>query len=238
MLRLESTEVHVWHRHTYSIRDDIVASANKSLSAEEHARRDRLYFEADRRDFTMAHDLLRRALSHYKEVPPSSWRFVTNEFGKPFVAGHHLKDLSFSLSHTKGSVACAITSHSPVGVDIERTDRQVNVTEMAELWFSESERAWLRDVSDELSRLRFTQLWTLKEAYLKATGIGLSGSLVSPSFYVNDGQVFVDCVPTVQHRNWHFASFDIGHSVQLGLAVCASDKPPITVRNADIDSFI
>jgi 4'-phosphopantetheinyl transferase len=69
-----------------------------------------------------------------------------------------------------------------LGLDIERADRSLAVMEIANRHFSEKEAAWLRHCSDETRAVRFTELWTLKEAFLKATGVGLSGSLAIVSF--------------------------------------------------------
>ena len=67
-------------------------------------------------------------------------------------------------------------------MDVQRTDQPQCVEEIADRYFSEKEAAWLRQCSGELRNIRFAELWTLKEAFLKAVGVGLSGSLASISF--------------------------------------------------------
>ena len=184
MSRHNQSDVYVWFRGTAALDGEAVRSADQHLSAEERARRDRLHFDADRRDFTIAHDLLRRALSKYADVPPIDWRFATDNYGKPSIetVDPQVRALSFSLSHTRGCVACAIASSVPLGVDVQRTDQSQCIQEVADRHFSEKEAALLRQCSDELRNIRFAELWTLKEAFLKAVGVGLSGSLASISF--------------------------------------------------------
>ncbi|MGO8792949.1 MAG: 4'-phosphopantetheinyl transferase family protein [Terriglobia bacterium] len=230
---LGESDVHVWYRITTLLGNAAVQLADRHLSGEERSRRDRLHFEADRRDFTIAHDLLRRALSKYKEIPPADWRFATNDYGKPLIAGFdpQMGALSFSLSHTRGCVACAIAPNAPVGVDVEQTDRLLCGNELADRFFSEDEAAWLRQCSVEIYGTRFAELWTLKEAYLKALGVGLSGPLDSISFRFDEhGRIDFMGPSMVQPREWHFALFEPSHSVRLGVVVRSVDRPHFSIR--------
>jgi 4'-phosphopantetheinyl transferase len=215
-----------------------VNSADRYLSPEERVRRDRLRFGADRRDFTIAHDLLRRTLSYYKDVPPGDWQFATNEHGKPSIdsVDPQLGAMSFSLSHTRGCVACAIAPTAPVGVDIERIDRSLSVQEIADRYFSEDEAVWLRRCSDEIYPVRFAELWTLKEAFLKAMGVGLSGSLASVTFRLDQpGRILFTAPSVVEHKEWHFALFDLGSNMRLGVAIRSGGQPRFTVRQDGVD---
>lgn len=110
-------------------------------------------------------------------------RYVEGEHGKP--AFEHYPDLHFSLSHSGTLVACAI-GEVPLGVDVQSivTAREslVNYT------MNESEKARLHALNDlDAQNAYFTQLWTLKESYAKATGTGLTHDF--PSFEVTDGEV-------------------------------------------------
>ena len=207
MAALNQSDVYIWYRSTTSLDGEAVKSADQHLSIEERARRDQLRFGADRRDFTIAHDLLRRALSRYADMPPTDWRFATNEYGKPSIESidPQVRALSFSLSHTRGCVACAITSNVPLGVDVERIDQSQRVQEIADRYFSEKEAAWLRQCSDELRNIRFAELWTLKEAFLKAIGVGLSGSLTDVSFGFDEhARVEISGPSTIDPRRMAF----------------------------------
>lgn len=110
-------------------------------------------------------------------------RYVESEHGKPALVGH--PEIHFSLSHSGNLVACAI-GEVPLGVDVQTiaTAREslVNYT------MSESEKAHLHTIEDMAGRnTYFTQLWTLKESYAKATGTGLTHDF--PAFEVVDGAV-------------------------------------------------
>lgn len=229
---MRPSEVHIRYRKTLCLTDGDITDAERYLSIEERARRDRFHFDADRRDFTIAHDLLRRTLSFYGNVSPADWRFKTNEYGKPSIESEDsdLAAISFSISHTKGGVACGVTFGEPLGVDLELTDRPRSVNEIADRYFSQEEAAWLRRCSDGVRGDRFTELWTLKEAFLKATGVGLSGSLSSVSFRFEEPQRIMFTLPrNIESAAWHFALFDLGSCMRLGVAVCGNRQPQFTI---------
>ncbi len=169
-------------------------------------------------------------------MPPADWQFATNDYGKPSIASSdpRARALSFSLSHTRGWIACAVTVNAPVGVDVERTDRSLRVDDLAARCFSDEEAVWLRQCSAELRSVRFTELWTLKEAFLKALGVGLSGSLASVSLGF-DGHAHIDVTgpSIVEPREWHFALFEPGGDARLAVAVRCAARPHFFVRDDD-----
>lgn len=241
MVTLSDSDVHIWYRGTTSLGVDVVKSADRTLSIEERARRDRLQNEGDRRDFTIAHDLLRRALSRHADVPPTDWQFTTSEYGKPSIesADPQLLALAFNLSHTRGWVACAITSNMPLGVDVERIDKSRCVREIADRYFSEAETAWLRHCSNDLRNIRFTELWSLKEAFLKGAGVGLYGSLKSISFQF-DGHAHINfsTLSAVDRHDWYFALFAPADDLRLAIAVQGAVRPRIFMREDEGDDHI
>jgi len=232
------SNVYIWYRSTASLDDEAAKSADRHLSIEERARRDQLRFGADRRDFTIAHDLLRRALSRYVDMPPTDWRFSTNDYGKPFLESidPQVRELSFSLSHTRGCVACAITSKAPLGVDVERIDQSQCVQEIADRYFCKREAGWLRQYSDDLRNIRFAELWTLKEAFLKAVGVGLSGSLTNVSFRFREpARIEFSGPSTIDPHEWHFALFEPVYNVRLGIVVRSVARPRFFMRQEEGD---
>ena len=238
MAILNELDVYIFCRRTTSLDAGAVKAAEQHLSVEELARRDRFRFEADRRDFTIAHDLLRRALSTQADVSPSDWRFTSNKYGKPTVDSidPQLQALSFNLSHTRGYVACAVTSKAPLGVDVERIDQSQQVEEIADRYFSKQEAEWLRQCSDELRNVRLTELWTLKEAYLKADGVGLSGSLSGVSFRFDDQTgIEFSASSAIDPQQWHFALFEPDYDVRLAIGVRSIARPRFLMREDDGD---
>jgi 4'-phosphopantetheinyl transferase len=96
--------------------------------------------------------------------------------------------LDFNLSHTPGLAAVAVSRATCVGVDAETIDRSGEHLELADRYFSPEEARSLRALPPELRLWRFLELWTLKEAYAKACGMGLSLPLDSVAFAVVPGR--------------------------------------------------
>ena len=166
-------------------------------------------------------------------MPPTDWRFATNNYGRPSIESidPQVRALSFNVSHTRGCVACAITSSAPLGVDVQRTDQSQRVQEIADRYFSQKEAAWLRQCSDKLRNIRFAELWTLKEAFLKAVGVGLSGSLTCVSFRFDEhARIEVSGPSTFDPHGWHFALFEPVYDVRLGIAIRNVARPRFFVR--------
>ena len=146
------------------------------LDAEELVQADRYKFAADRDIFTAAHALARTMLSDATGLPTSTWRYVKGRSGKPALAADCGDDLlHFNLSHTDGLVACAI-GRNELGIDVETSDRRVDFN-IADRFFAPEEAQVVRSTSPEERVRIFFRFWTLKEAFIKATGEGLSRAL-------------------------------------------------------------
>jgi 4'-phosphopantetheinyl transferase len=235
---LNEFDVHIWCRCTSSLDDEAVKTSDQYLSIEEQARRDRLRLEVDRRDFTFAHGLLRRTLSNFADLPPGDWRFSVNDYGKPSIASNdpRLRALSFNLSYTRGCVACAVALNVPLGLDVERVEQSRHLQKIANHYFSEEEAVWLRRCSDELRNVRIIELWTLKEAYLKAIGVGLFGSLSDISFRFDEhAQIEFTGPPTNDPHEWHFALFEPFHDFRLGIAIRGAARPRLFISQYEGD---
>jgi 4'-phosphopantetheinyl transferase len=143
------------------------------LSADENARMRAFHFEKDRDNFLFARSMLRILLASYLGVSPAELRFAYSAHGKPSLATSS-DDLEFNLSHSNGNLLIAITRGRKIGVDIEQIRDDVNVTEIAERFFSLAERKALSQEFDYSQRDAFFRCWAQKEAWLKARGDGLS----------------------------------------------------------------
>jgi len=151
------------------------------LDAEELARADRFHFAADRDTFIAAHALTRAMLSGATGRPVDSWHYSKGHFGKPALAADaEATGLCFNLSHTRGFVACAI-ARNEIGIDAEASERFVDFA-LLDRYFAPEEARAVTSASPERKAAVFFRLWTLKEAFIKATGEGLHRPLASFSF--------------------------------------------------------
>ncbi len=128
--------------------------------------------------------LARVVLSRHAEVPPEAWRFREGPHGRPELAGPAVVPrLHFNLSHTTGLVACVVASEHQVGVDVEHVWREVDLARLARRVLAPEEAASIAGAPEaDRRRRRFFEHWTLKEAYLKACGAGLSRPLAAIAF--------------------------------------------------------
>jgi 4'-phosphopantetheinyl transferase len=153
------------------------------LAIDERERAGRFAFERDRRTSLVAWALVRASLSHYAAVDPRDWVFDRNERGHPrILRPHGFAWLRFSLSHTDGLAACAIARDTAVGVDVECVDRDARCLDLARRVLAPAEHASVSMQPRTARVARFLSHWTLKEAYVKARGLGLALPLDAASF--------------------------------------------------------
>ncbi len=160
------------------------------LDAAERQRAARFAFARNRVEFTAAHALARAALATATGAPAASLGFAAGPHGKPeaLLADGRAAPASFNLSHTEGVVGVAVAAAPGLrlGFDLEPLTRRVSPA-VAEGVFRPEELAWLAARPGEAGwREGFLRLWTLKEAFIKATGRGLAQGLQSFWFLPED----------------------------------------------------
>lgn len=167
--------VDVWVAPSSSLDPRDLARMATVLTPEETARGARFVRATDRAAFVLTRALVRTRLSLYGPTAPADWRFVTNEHQCPFVAADLAGSprLSFNVSHTDGLVVLAVTRGHRVGVDVEHVTRTV-LEAIPERHFAADEVRDLRALPAADQARVFFDYWTLKEAYIKARGMGLA----------------------------------------------------------------
>jgi 4'-phosphopantetheinyl transferase len=148
------------------------------LSPEERKRASSFVFERDRHRYVMAHSALRVILAGYLGAAPASLAFVSKPGGKPRLASPRM-DLRFNLSHSADRILVAVARGREIGVDIEMIRDIPGLDDLAESCFSPAERRWFAAVQVPTRLGAFFDGWTRKEAFLKASGEGLSRALDS-----------------------------------------------------------
>jgi 4'-phosphopantetheinyl transferase len=146
------------------------------LSKEECARASRFHFDRDGRCYVARRAKLRLLLSRYLGCSPRDVPIRTGPRGKPFVAGSTLR---FNVSHSGGLALYAFAVGLDVGCDIAFHDGRIAIDTVSERFFSAAERRILRQSPPHDRTAAFFDLWTRKEAVLKASGLGLSVPLDS-----------------------------------------------------------
>ena len=147
------------------------------LDDEERARAGEFRTPELRARHVAAHALVRTALSTYASMRPEGWRYAHGPGGQPTLVDAPL-DLRFSLSHSGAHAAVAVTVGHAVGLDSSRSSiPRRDVLALAKRFFTDTEQALLLNCQPGQRGARFTTLWTVKEAVLKARGLGLGSGL-------------------------------------------------------------
>ena len=237
---LARNEIAVWWMAT-----DAIGPADSQrwlgiLDKEEQERAARFHFEIDRREFIAAHALLRAMLASYLDRPAHQWQFISDAEGKPRIDPRNGSCVCpFSLSHTRGLVAAALAADGTVGIDVEHIDPRKADFAMAEAYFAPAEVRLLRAAPAPERNLCFFRLWTLKEAYVKATGTGLNTPLKSFAFAFEPVRIQFEPGAIERAADWQFAilpatgqhvlSVAAGHHTE---AVCMSPRAIVPQRLA------
>jgi 4'-phosphopantetheinyl transferase len=221
---------------TTALTDADVARDAMLLDATELQRLRRFIAAEDQRDYAVSHALLRRTLtSEAPHIAPEEWLFEHTPSGKPYLpamlAG--TPPLRFSLSHTRGYVACIVSRDSDVGVDVECHTHAVDVDLLMPGVCSADEQAQLRTVTPSARTDRFLDFWTLKEAYVKARGMGITGALDQVSFDLRTPGTISASLPEKTGGHWWLALISPSTESHIGVAI-ATDSRTEPVLDAEI----
>ncbi|MEH1782467.1 MAG: 4'-phosphopantetheinyl transferase HetI [Nostoc sp.] len=173
-LTLLQDEIHVW-RIDLNQPESQLQNLAATLSNDETARAERFYFPKHRQHFIAGRGSLRTILGRYLDIEPSQVQFNYQHRGKPVLADTFADSgLAFNLSHSQELGLCAVNCTRPIGVDLEYIRPMSDLEALAKRFFLPREYEMLRSLSPNQQQEVFFRYWTCKEAYLKATGDGLS----------------------------------------------------------------
>ena len=226
MRRLTVGQVDVWLTAPDAIDADRLRGYETLMDAKERERWRRFRVPQPRLIHLVARVLLRTTLSRYADVEPAHWRFETNDYGRPYIAAPEIdRDLRFNLSHTDGLVVLAIAEGCEIGIDVESLDRQLETAEIAPTVFEASELSAFQSAPEHQRRDLFFAFWTLKEAYIKARGMGLSLPLDGFAFDMSQAHPRI----SFNHRcpddasRWQFRRFNATPEHTFAVAVEAPE---------------
>jgi 4'-phosphopantetheinyl transferase len=214
--------------------EELVARYRALLSEREKAQELSFHFARDRHRFLLTRALVRTVLSRYAPVCASEWRFEPDAHGRPVIVNDPpARTISFNISHTEGMIALAVTSDRAIGVDVELMTRDISLG-LAEFCCSAAELSALQTLPAAQRRRRLLTLWTLKESYVKARGLGLALPLHKCSFDLENcggRAVHFDQLNDVPER-WSFYQVCVSESHALALCVehTAAERHTINVR--------
>ena len=182
-------EVCVWHADVATLIPDTVGllRAEALLGPADRDRYRAYRHDGDQRMFLAGRVLARTLVGRALDVAPEAWRWREGPHGCPEIAAPDTP-FRFNLAHSAGLVACALANERNVGVDVEDLARRpVDVRVVARYCAPEEVRD-IESRGQEGWHDRFLQYWTLKEAYLKARGLGIALPLSEIGFTIDGSE--------------------------------------------------
>jgi len=174
------------------------------LSPDELKRAHRFRVEHARASFILNRAYLRGILASYLHIPPAEIPITTGPFGKPVVPGSQLR---FNVSHSSGLFVCIVAVGKEVGIDIERVRKMPDMEQIARRFFAPLELESWNQMPEKERTVAFFRCWTRKEAFLKATGEGLSRSLETFAVSLGNGRGNCLIAPAGDASRWHVQPF-------------------------------
>lgn len=208
---------------------------------DEHEREsaEQFLFERDRRQYLVSHVLVRRVLSLECGIPESEAVIWRSSRGRPFLqkpAGglpRGGRELDFNLSHAGGHNLLGVVRRNRIGVDVERLDRGDQGFASIVQTFAPAEREWVAQARPGRARdVRVLRLWTLKEAYSKARGLGLGLSFDTFSFRLAEDRGVLGFRPPDDDLSgrWRFLELEPVPGVLAAVAVMADEGEELVLE--------
>jgi 4'-phosphopantetheinyl transferase len=174
--------VEVWTARPEALGPGACDELERVLDPEERMRCSRLRFPADRRAFIVAHSMRRIALGLALGIDAADLRFGTGQHGCPILIGHEGRTPAFSLTRSRGLVACALSHEGSVGIDVESV-------------FDEPDGSLLEPFMTPSAEAQdFYLQWTALEAFWKARGLGLAAGHPRIALQPLDGESLYEVV--------------------------------------------
>lgn len=216
MIFPQKATLHLWFTRLND--DSHQTSYLQLLDPEERTRANRFKFALHRQRFIIAHTGLRSILSLYLNISPSSIQIHKTPEGKPYL---EQSELQFNLSHSHDLAVYAFTTHTPVGIDIEKIRDTYNEG-VAQRFFSVNEYEAFSKQPNEQKQVEFFRIWTSKEALIKALGKGLRFPLTSFSIPPRETNQEIHLKNQLPPQTWHLKTIDFFPGYALA---CVSAQP-------------
>lgn len=221
-------QIVAWHAHidVFDARPDLRASAEQLLTAQDRGRFERFRHETDRLMFLLGRAMAKSMVGRSLGVAASAWEWHEGPHGRPEVRDPGCP-VRFSVAHSAGLVVCAVARDREVGADVEDLQRRPPAPLVVTRYCSPGEAADIHAASQESWPSRFLSYWTLKEAYLKARGLGISVTLSEIEFALNGAEpriAFHGSLAGTDDR-WRFHLERLGDRYLMALAVAAAGQP-------------
>lgn len=217
---------------TLAITDEEYRYCWSILDKNEQKKALRFVRKRDDRGYVASHGKLRLILAKYLGSPPEKILFTIQSHGKPFVACGNSCGIKFNLAHSGDYMAVGVGYAYEIGIDIEVWSDRVDYHGIMALCFSEEETRFWSDLPKELQQEFFYKLWTRKESFVKAIGLGLEldVSLVETTL---TGTSRFRSLPVEWGlpENWSLIDLELAHGLSGAITIHARNTPSVNYKS-------
>jgi 4'-phosphopantetheinyl transferase len=201
--KLDNDRVHLW-RVNLQVAPEQITKFTEILSEDEKLRANSFKFVEHKNRFIVARGYLREIISYYLQISSQEIVFQYSDRGKPIIKNSQNSNLQFNVSHSQDLALYAFTQNHLIGVDLEYLRNNVECAKIAQRFFTSTESQLINSLPQDKQPQTFFHFWTIKEAYLKATGEGLVGGLDTVEITIDSSdEVIIKAID----NNWFFSSF-------------------------------
>ena len=231
-MEISPATAYLWFSFLEEIQDEkLIAEYRRLLPSSERDKLGRYRFDRHKKRYLVGRALIRTVLSNCTGVAPDQITLARETHGRPYLAlSGQDQPLQFSLSYTDGLVAAAVVAEGRVGIDVEYISRDTDCLEIAHKYFSPCEYTELEQLPEIQMKERFFELWTLKEAYVKAQGLGLSLALNEVNFNFSDNhsdQITLTSATMSEEKYWQVRLLNPSLEHKAALCVCQPTEAPL-----------
>jgi 4'-phosphopantetheinyl transferase len=209
------------------------------ISAEEALRYGRLRSPRARRQHLGARMLVRYVLAAYTGVRPETLRFQAGPFGRPELVSNPLS-LDFNISHTNGLIGCILTRDQRCGIDLEQTPPARETAKGILQFLGTEEQQRVQRLPESAKDLAILDYWVIKQAYLKALGVGFTRSVDSFTVHYPTGGFVVIDDPVLGQQNWQLELRQLRteHRLAVAMAQPKGARTRTPIRILDFAAFL
>ena len=216
---IDDSQVHVWQVNLKS-RNELPKDLQDYLSPNELERAAKFKFSKDREHFLLRHYLLKLILCEYCDCQPHELKFRYNNYNKPFINIPEFKELKFNMSSSDDLMMIGLCKQNDIGIDVEKIRETGNLEHIALENFSERELEYLNSKLDKTTA--FFNIWTRKEAFIKAVGKGIYFPLKSFCVDVDPSGSYENMTilkHPVESKRWRTIAIKVSDSHIAALAI-------------------
>jgi len=223
--------IDLWFIEPTTLLPSDVAELSAVLSQDEQHQLQQYRHLATRHTALITRAILRLVLSRYTSIPATDLAFIKQAHGKPMLADNPHR-LHFNVSHNEQLIVLAVCVADEVGCDIEDPQRKVNVPAITRRYFAPQEQQLLANLKEQQQQQTFFEIWTLKEAFVKATGLGIALGLESFYFKMSPkiDVIFNKNYPLQRQQAWQCHQTTLKQQL---LAICRASEQKQSINFFD-----